>query len=71
MILDTGERSGSVEETAVEEDIKSFPMLSARSPDSFKVMQLKFGDYSKEFAECSSVLVDLKTLKLKFINQKG
>ncbi|WP_163853966.1 hypothetical protein [Paenibacillus elgii] len=66
MILDTGERSGSVEETSVEEDFESYSVLKTQLRETICVLQLNYGDYANEFASCSSVRVNPETLKLEF-----
>lgn len=66
VIVDTGERQGSVVPTTIEQDIKVFKELSSRNRNTFDVIELEFGQYSRDFAECYSYRVDPTTKKLEF-----
>ncbi|MGG2091231.1 hypothetical protein AB1283_25930 [Bacillus sp. S13(2024)] len=66
VIIDTGERQGSVIETTVEQDIKSFSVLSERNRDTFDVIQLKYGAYSQDFVSCNGYRVNPETKRIEF-----
>jgi replication fork clamp-binding protein CrfC len=66
VILDTGERLGSVVATTVDQDIATFTALSERNRNTFDVIELPFGAYAQDFAECNGYSVDVATKTLKF-----
>jgi hypothetical protein len=57
VIIDTGERQGSVIATTIEQDIVTFTALSERNRDTFDVLELEFGAYAQDFAECNGYRV--------------
>lgn len=59
VIVDTGERSGSVVETTVEQDFESYAALAERLPSTVGCLQLEYGDYAQDFAECNGYRVDV------------
>ncbi|RKN74991.1 hypothetical protein [Paenibacillus ginsengarvi] len=59
VVVDTGERSGSVVETTVEQDFAAYVSLAERVPDTVGMIQLEYGQYTQDFAEASSYRVDL------------
>lgn len=66
VIVDTGERSGSVVETTVEYDIAVYKALSERNRETLDVIQLEYGQYAEDFATCSGYRVNLATKQLEF-----
>lgn len=66
VILDTGERSGNVRETTVAEDFASYVALAARVPETVDYVQLAYGQYAQDFAECDGYRVDPETKTLEF-----
>ena len=66
IIVDTGERQGSVVATTVEQDIATFTALSERNSDTFDVIELAFGEYAQDFAECNGYRVNPATKALEF-----
>ncbi|WP_068782234.1 hypothetical protein [Paenibacillus sp. GM2] len=66
VLVDTGERSGFVRETTQEEDFAAYEALAERVPDTVGCLQLEYGQYSRDFAECNSYRVNLDTLELEF-----
>ncbi|MBN8200475.1 hypothetical protein [Bacillus sp. NTK034] len=67
VILDTGERKGSVIETSVEQDIETYQVLGERNRGSFDVISFQFGAFALEFANCKGFYVDVITKSVKFI----
>jgi hypothetical protein len=59
VILDTGERAGSVIETTVEQDFSSYSVLSARVPSTVGVIQLSYGQNEQDFVTCNGYTVDI------------
>lgn len=65
-IIETGERFGSVIQKTVEQDIDTFTSLSERNRDSFDVLELEYGQYAQDFAECNGYRVNPQTKELEF-----
>jgi hypothetical protein len=53
-------------ETTIEKDISDFKALSERNRDTFDVLELPFGAYQQDFAECSGYRVNVETKELEF-----
>lgn len=66
VIQDTGERSGSVVDTTIEQDIAVYPALAERYRDTFDVIELEYGQYAQDFATCTGYRVDVETGTLEF-----
>lgn len=66
IILDKGEMQGSVIETTLEQDIATYTALSERNRDTFDVLELPYGAYSQDFAECNGYRVNVETKELEF-----
>lgn len=66
LLVDTGERFGSVVQTTVEQDIETFTALSERNRDSFDALELEYGQYAQDFAECNGYRVNPETKELEF-----
>jgi hypothetical protein len=66
LILDTGERQGSVVATTIEQDIATFTALSERNRETFDVIELPFGAYQQDFAQCSGYRINVETKELEF-----
>jgi hypothetical protein len=66
IIIDTGERQGSVIATTIEQDIATFTALSERNRDTFDVLELPFGAYQQDFAESNGYRVNVETKTLEF-----
>ena len=65
-IIDTGERRGGTLPKTVEQDIKTFIALSERNRESFDVLELEYGQYAQDFAECNGYRVNPDTKELEF-----
>ena len=59
IILDTGERSGGVIETTIQQDFESFFALKDRVPSTVGCLQLEYGQYAQDFAACNGFRVDV------------
>lgn len=66
VIVDTGERSGLVSETTMEEDFSNYKVLSERNPDTVGLLRLDYGAYSLEFRTCNGYKVNTETSELEF-----
>jgi len=66
VLVDTGERLGSVRETTTEEDYQTFIVLSERVSETVGVAQLEYGQYSQDFRECNGYRVNPDSLTLEF-----
>lgn len=66
VLLDTGDREGAVRETTVEQDVAAYRVLSMRNRDTFDVLELPFGAYAKDFAQCTGYRVNVQTSTLEF-----
>lgn len=66
VLVDTGERSGSVIELTVEQEIQIYNILAERRRDTFDVVHLEYGQYREDFQICSGYRVDLATKQLQF-----
>ncbi len=66
VLVDTGEMCGFVTFTTIEQDITRYSILSKLDRESFDVLELPFGAYSKDFAECNGYRVNLETKQLEF-----
>lgn len=66
VIVDTGERSGDVVPTTIEQDFRTYTALAGRVPDSVGCLELAFGSYPDSFAKCNGYRVDVDTKVLQF-----
>ncbi|MGG3987675.1 hypothetical protein [Bacillus smithii] len=66
VILDTGEMMGAAVETTIDQDIVTFTALSERNRDTFDVLQLEYGQYVQDFAQCNGYRVNPETKELEF-----
>ncbi|MGF6356756.1 hypothetical protein ABIE27_004680 [Paenibacillus sp. 4624] len=67
VILNTGQRSGDVIETTVEQDFDSYKVLAERVQQTVGMVQLDYGAYSADYAEGGVITrIDLDTLEPLF-----
>lgn len=66
VILDTGEKMGAVIETTIDQDYETYQALKERVRDTVGVIQLEFGQYAEDFAQCNGYRVNPETLELEF-----
>lgn len=66
VIVDTGERSGAVVETTVEQDFLAYADLSERVPESVGYIELEYGQFAQDFIECNGYRVNPDTKKIEF-----
>ena len=57
VIVDTGERQGSVIETTTVQDFVSYSALAERVPSTVGCLQLEYGEFASDFAECNGYRV--------------
>lgn len=67
VLLNTGDRSGSVVETTWEQDYESYAVLKERVPESLGMIQLEYGAYASDRAEGGVITsINLETLEPLF-----
>lgn len=66
IIVDKGEMQDSVIATTIDQDITTFTALSERNRETFDVIELPFGAYTQDFAECNGYKVNPTTKVLEF-----
>lgn len=66
VILDTGEKTGAVRQTTVDEDFQVYTDLQQRVKDTVGVIELEYGQYSQDFMQCSGYRVNITSNKLEF-----
>jgi hypothetical protein len=66
ILVDTGEFSTIAPRNTIDEDIQNYTVLSERNRDSFDVLELEFGQYAADFAQCNGYRVNPETLELEF-----
>jgi hypothetical protein len=67
VIQDTGERSGNVVATTVEQDFVVYASLTERVPATVGVLELDYGQYASDFQEANGrYRVDPATGKIEF-----
>ncbi|MCR8645577.1 hypothetical protein NV379_23340 [Paenibacillus sp. N1-5-1-14] len=66
VILDTGERNGSVIETTIEQDFQNYKDLAERLPETVGFLQFNHGDLAYDFATCNGFRVDLESGAIVF-----
>lgn len=66
IIVDTGDREGSVVETTIEWDYQAYTALAERTPETVGMIQLKYGQYWQDFMECNGYRINLDTLQIEF-----
>lgn len=59
--LDTGERSGNVIATTVDDDFAIYAALTHYNRDALGVMELEYGQHAEDFRICNGVRVDVST----------
>lgn len=68
VIWEIGEQTyyfDAIDET-IDQDIATFKALSDRNRDTFDVIELPFGAYDQDFAECNGYRVKPETKQLEF-----
>jgi hypothetical protein len=66
VLVDTGERHGSVVPTTIAYDIQTYKALSSRNRETFDVLELEYGQYAQDFAECNSYRINPTTKEIEF-----
>jgi hypothetical protein len=66
VIVDTGEMMGAVVETTIDQDFETYQALKERVRDTVGVIQLEYGQYAGDFAQCNGYRVNPETLELEF-----
>lgn len=66
VILDTGEAEGWVNPTTSEDDWRIYSELQKYNKTEVDFIELQFGEFKTEFAECTSYRVNVETKTLEF-----
>jgi len=66
VVVDTGERSGSVVETTQAEDFEMYLALAERVPETVGCIQLEYRQYAEDFAQCNGYRIDTETERVLF-----
>ena len=66
IIVETGEAEGNLIIIPPEKDWEIYEQLSKYTKESVDYIQLKFGEFATEFAECTSYKVNPETKELEF-----
>ncbi|WP_240479658.1 hypothetical protein [Paenibacillus wynnii] len=66
VLIDTGERSGDVIETTVDQDFEVYVSLAERVRETVEVMTLEYGEYAQDFQTGRLKGVDPVTKELLF-----
>ena len=66
VVLDTGEAEGWVNPTTTEQDWEIYTELSKYNKSEVDFIELQFGEFKTEFAECTSYRVNVETKQLEF-----
>src|SRR5699024_8731110 len=66
VIVLTGQMKGFFTPPSVELDIKTYKALSERNRNTFDVIELEYGQYVQDFAECNGYRVNPETKELEF-----
>lgn len=59
-------RNGDFTLPTIDQDIATYTALSERNRETFDVLELPFGAYSQDFAECNGYRVNVETKELEF-----
>ena len=66
VVLDTGEAEGWVNPTTTEQDWEIYTELSKYNKSEVDFIELQFGEFKTEFAECTSYHVDVAKKEIVF-----
>jgi hypothetical protein len=64
VILDIQPQNGII--ASVERNIEQFKVLSERNRETFDVLELPYGAYAEDFAQCNGYRVNPETLEIEF-----
>lgn len=66
LIVDTGERFGSVVETTIEQDFQLYIALQNKLPEAVGIVHLEYGQFSEQFLSCYGFKINLETEEIIF-----
>lgn len=66
VLIDTGERQGNVRKTTIEQDVTAYTSLSERNRETFDYIELEYGNYAQDFAECNGYRINPDTKQIEF-----
>lgn len=59
LLVDTGERQAGVRPTTIEQDVANYKELSERVIGTYAYIELPYGQYAQDFAECNEYRVNV------------
>lgn len=66
IIIDTGESFGAVSSKSTEEEINDYKVLSERNRSTFGVVELQYGQFAQDFAECVGYRINPQSKEIEF-----
>lgn len=66
VVLDTGEMMGSVRKLEIDECFQVYEILKQYSREEIEMLELEYGQYAQDFAECNGYMVNVGTGLLEF-----
>lgn len=66
VLVNSGERTGFVRVTTVEEDMAAYKVLAERVPETVGLLEFEYGAYAQDFEACNGYRVNIETGKLEF-----
>lgn len=66
VLLIMSEMGGEYRETTFEEDYNTYKVLNERLINTIGCIQLEYGQYAEDFAQCNGYRVNPETLELEF-----
>lgn len=66
ILLDTGEKSGDVVNTTIEQDFNAYNVLLTRNLSTVDVVELAYGQFAEDFRQMSGYSVDVSTGNIVF-----
>lgn len=67
ILVETGQREGSVVPTTIEQDIASYKVLNQRVRSTFDYIELSYGAYAQDFQSAISYRINPSTKKIEFV----
>lgn len=55
-----------IPESTIDDDVNKYYVLSERNRDTFDVIELEYGQYAQDFAECNGYRINVDTKQIEF-----